>query len=499
MDDLIPPEALDRIFLFCSAEECLSNRRVCSLWHARLTGCALIQYSCPPMLPYCHNMIEQIRIVGTKRRYFPVVNNGDDFNGDNNKRMQHRRKRTRGHLPEPQVRLSPEDCCSHEEDDEKESDDTLLPKGLLPIRKCGTAFRLEGFEDEDDGSKNKQDRSPAGYFWDGINFAESSITLLHHQGSASSQSPAPTSGLVDLSTMRRSRILKNLLKHVDLCSVSRLERLSVKGCSNLQTLLIPTCLIALDASSCSRLESISMPLFDNNDAQQMLSTSTTSQQRRCLTALNINGSRKLEKLFTNETAPNILKFLKELDVSSVHKLASNESGGCLLSAILYESMRLESLSLRYVATNNLINQLAKSKSACGGSSVGGEHHPPSLQLVDVAFSRELQDHSVQGLITVAYRLERINLRGCANISGQCYNQTPVLLAERQRRLQQQQQQVTKNGVIAPTTSRGSTVSKDGSSSMMTDYVTTSQDKDDEPTHHSRRKGDNIFYFINHSI
>ena len=460
MFQILPSEALDHIFQYCTPAECLSNRRVCRLWRGRLTGCALIEYSCPPMLPYFHVLVEQIRIVGTKQRrvaYANASNRENDRNDDRgitDKGLLHRRKRIRGHLPEPQVQLSVEDCSPNDDDES-----LTLPRDFTALPSCGTAFRLEAYGEAE---ISNQHGASNGYYWNGMNLAESTIVLPRRQ-------PMQPSLVVDLSNMRRSKVLKYLLKHVDLCTVSRLERLSVRGCPNLLSILIPTNLEALDASSCSRLVTISMPLFEyycGNDEEEGIA-------RNHLKALNLNGSRKLRYLFTTETAPRILKYLQEFDASSVQELASS-----YLPSILRQSVRLESLSLRYVATNNLLDELAKSTSACGlGNMEGTVRESPSLQLLDVAFSRALEDSSVNHLVAAAPQLERLNLRGCTAISGSCYNRIPVLLTERRHRQQHEVGIKTRDESGAPS----------GQTELVDEL---SMDRSTR----QRRKGDNIFYF-----
>ena len=459
MFQILPSEALDHIFHYCTPVECLSNRRVCRSWRGRSTGCALIEYSCPPMLPYFHILVERIRIVGTKQRivaHANTSNHENDVNGGSGiitKRLLHRRKRIRGHLPEPQVQLSEEDYSPNDDDES-----FTLPRDLTALPSCGTAFRLEACGEAETSSQHGTSNS---YYWNGINLAESTLMLPQRR-------PMQPSLVGDLSNMRRSKVLKYLLKHVDLSTVSRLERLSVRGCPNLQSIFIPTNLEALDASSCSRLVTISMPLFE-----YYCGIDEKGMTRNHLKALNLNGSRKLRYLFTTETAPLILKYLREFDASSVKELTSS----CMPS-ILRQSVRLESLSLRYVATNNLLDELAKSASACGLRSLEGTvTEPPSLQLLDVAFSRALEDSSVNHLVSTAPQLERLNLRGCTGISGLCYNRIPVLLMERRHRQQHEVGIKTRDEPGAPS---GQTA--------VENYLSM------DTSTRQRRKGDNIFYF-----
>ena len=74
------------------------------------------------------------------------------------------------------------------------------------------------------------------------------------------------------------------------------------------------------------------------------------------------------------------------------------------------------------------------------------------------------DGPVESLVNRAMQLERCNLRGNKNISGECYNQVPIHLSRR-----------------------------NGSTESMEDFSVLKDGADDE---RKRRKGDNIFFFVN---
>jgi hypothetical protein len=85
-----------------------------------------------------------------------------------------------------------------------------------------------------------------------------------------------------------------------------------------------------------------------------------------------------------------------------------------------------------------------------------------LRLVDIAFSVNVTDESVKLLVRNSPALERINMRGCKGITGECYNNVPVFL-ERRR-------------------SRGGSAAGEEEVLAMDDSFPSS------------RKGDNLFYF-----
>jgi hypothetical protein len=472
--DTLPSEAIHLILAHLDVLESLSCRRVCRDWMVRLTGCALFEYSCPPMQPYIYRLIQGIHLSGTRQQPYQqhsAVARKLENEVDNNDDTQQVdcRKRTRGHLPEPQVLL----VKSTTTEDKNSSAISLSPVlEFLPSHRVpATAFRLEepfmssscttlhqrpANDNEDDLSSSTGKRLD----WTCINLSESTIILPDHH---------PRRLEAEL-VRTKSRRLQNVLLRVDVSSLTKLERLSVRGCGNLQRLLLPTCLQALDASSCARLVSIGMPSMWVPPAATALVVDVAgdgtgagdgdgvsdgcreqSQQRQQqreqhsaiagqpppqLVALNLSGSRNLQTLFytlpsLSHGAPHLLKHLKELNASSTLKVGSRSKATTtttttlatpsILGAILRHTVQLESLSLRYIATDEMLEHLAQSQSATSSGT---------LQWIDISFSPTVQDASVYGLVHAAPRLERLNLRGCTSVSGTCYNQVPIVLMER---------------------------------------------------------------------
>ena len=110
-------------------------------------------------------------------------------------------------------------------------------------------------------------------------------------------------------------------------------------------------------------------------------------------------------------------------------------------------------SLRYSGSDAIITALADSQSARSGE----------LRLVDIAFSIKVTDEPVKLLARNGPALERINMRGCKGITGECYNNIPVYLERRRRR-------------------RGS------------GGETGCEDEEMDESFPSSRKGDNLFFF-----
>lgn len=196
---------------------------------------------------------------------------------------------------------------------------------------------------------------------------------------------------------------------------------------------LPPCLTALDASCCVVLSNVSFPFG----------------QRVPCRALNLKGCRSLEasapsSLFGAATS-DVVRNLHELDLSSTSRLGKEA-----VARALGQARALETLSLRYVATDEAL--LAISQSVAGRTS---------LRFLDVSFSPGLSDAPCEALVDAAPRLERLNLRACSNVSAGIYNGTPITLSQR----------ISGRDV-----------------SLSSEYA------DDLTRTRSRRKGDNMFFF-----
>jgi len=294
--------------------------------------------------------------------------------------MYSQRKRTRGHLPEPII--IPES-----------SNSSIRLEEVCPSR-LGVAFRalVRG-----DIAINGDTFTPL-----------TSLDL-----------PKCVAVIFDTTNdcIRRTRALKTIVKEIDLSSLTHLERVSVRGCSNLEVLRLPPGILALDASSCTKLKKISMRMQRSGHVSE--DNATTGTQGLGLAALNLSGCRSLAphgvegKIFGPGT-DQFTRNLVEADLSSTLELTDLSIANMLRSAT-----KLASLSLRYVATDRMINALAESNAAAS-----------FLYLVDVAFSSKLTDASVQLIATKATHLQRMNLRGCRSISAACYNEVPIALQKR---------------------------------------------------------------------
>ena len=301
------------------------------------------------------------------------------------------KKRTRGHLPEP---------CVMEEETEHTSTSSLE---VVATGFNSAALRIDHARVHED-------------YLQSLDLA-ASMSQLRVWQFLEMMLPPPGS-------FHKPEPLRRALREVDLSGLCRLGRLSVRGCSNLRILRLPMSLKALDASACGQLRLISMP--------------NTGK----LTALNLNGCGELQQSSTGLFGSLALEQTRELNMSSTTLLPKP-----LLAGELRMTTRLVSLSLRYIATDEVLVALAASTSA-----------RETIRWVDTAFSTKLTDAAVEALVQAAPKLERLNLRGCRSVSVGCYNHVPILLEKRRKGLDQND-------------------------------ATT-----DHPGAHQKRKGDNVFFF-----
>ena len=236
-----------------------------------------------------------------------------------------------------------------------------------------------------------------------------------------------------------SRSLRTTLEELDISNLQHLKEVSVRGCTRLRSLKLPKQLTSLDAGSCSELQSIAFPNGVEGDLRN----------------LDLSGCRRLchpnKCRIFHPSPPALMGNIPTSPVRSITHI--DMSNVCLTRALdevfcsaIGSTIYLESASFRYKATNEFLIAMSKSESASSGH----------LHLVDIAFSINVTDESVQQLARNAIKLERLNMRGCKGISPSCYNHVPIYLSERRHSL--------KNDVAFATSSTSS------------------------------RKGDNIFHF-----
>ena len=165
------------------------------------------------------------------------------------------------------------------------------------------------------------------------------------------------------------------LKKANVSSLASLKQVSVRSCSSLVDLGLPPSLMALDASGCTKLKQILCPLIKKeHDLEQ-----PTCHFR----SLNLNGCRSLRTIGGPTCNMNQLALhIREMDLSSCIVLPK-----VAIADLLQSTQCLQSLSLRYIATDTIFEALAQSNSA--------SH---TLKLLDVAFSQSVTDTAVNALV-----------------------------------------------------------------------------------------------------
>lgn len=357
-------------------------------------------------------------------------------------------QRTRGHLPEPRM-----DFCSNsdnnDDDNNENNNDDQYTDAVFKDLESLTALDL--------GSSY-------------IDFIEE---LLVFNGG----------GIEHTYGQWLQRRLNTWWRHAHLSKYTNLKQVSARGCLHLKQISAPFTLLGLDCSSCARLEQIIIPLIrkddhDNNELEPNDNPRHPSDPLSCrLVSLNLHGCRSLRTfgsvLSSSPTTATSTQMaaassqysrnLQQVDLSSCLKLSPQ-----WVAALLQSTHVLESLSLRYIATDEMIVALSQSASVSS-----------TLRLVDLAFSRALTDGSVETLVQAASaHLERVNLRGCSKISSRCYNQTPILLLNKKK-------SGSKNDHVSATA---------GDGSLKQDEEDDKDNKTQRKQSHSR-KGDNLFYFV----
>lgn len=190
------------------------------------------------------------------------------------------------------------------------------------------------------------------------------------------------------------------ISKANLSMVKSLKQVSSKGSSCLTDLSISGNVLGLDVSGSSRLK-------------KLIVTSMELGSECKLQSLNLNGCRSLQTI----DGPAWSKFsnnLQEVDLSLCTQFCRQE-----MAKLLQASNNLRNLSLRYVATDDILIALSNSKSAM-----------KSLTLLDVAFSQDVTDRGVTALLEKAVHLKHLNLRACGNVSPQLYSDTPIQLRNR---------------------------------------------------------------------
>ncbi len=393
----LPVETVSLIFSFLDSLDSLYYRRVSKSWRQRLFGCASISCNVSSMSAFANVSIDGVRLKGSP----PEDEEANHSSILDRKLLPFHR--TKGQLPEPRVLSS--------------RNQVFCEKPLeFCARGNSIAFRMEGHGNQ--------------LVWDTVDLSLSSCLMTR----LARIQPLPGAPFV-LCQKRTKPLLKRIILRADLSGVQHLKRLSLRGCTQLQVLHLSPGLEALDVSSCSNLTTIVFPMG----------------QTRELEALNLRGCRSLEaqdrtRLFGAATA-DVMRHVKDFDLSSTKRLDTT-----VVADAIRMACALESLSLRYIASDPIIRALADSEAS-----------KTTLRYLDVSFSEDLKDEACESLVNSAIYLERFNLRACKCVSAALYNGVPMWLQNR----------------------------SDDTSARFSSNSTSNTNTSSRP---SRRKGDVIFQF-----
>jgi hypothetical protein len=369
----LPIEILLAIFRYLDASACFKSRLVSRKWRRLAArGCISLTVSNGAFdrITFEESVIGSISLIGSLH----------ECSSDEASKS---RKRTRGHLPEPAVLVRNDALLS------VVSRFTRFENRRQHDQVYGVPTKLRGFA----ARTEFDNRSP----FVALDLKASKF----HAGQRSCTSVI--SGEILDTIIGRPRPIVRVLEVLNISELRHLQRLSVRGCSFLRRLFLPPNLVALDASGCTNLRRLYMPRDVGSHG---------------LEALNLNGCRSLEVQEGNELFGPVTELAfrnaKEVDFSAVSTRAA-----LAIARALGVTTCLETVSLRYVATDHMLMALSHSTSA-----------RESLRFIDVAFSSEVTDTALGALVQSASKLERINLRGCTKVSVECYNKLPVLLLNR---------------------------------------------------------------------
>jgi len=393
----LPNDALVIIFRYLIPTESICCRGVCRKW-CNLAGSGTVQIQ----VKRCSNNRQQNTenkhqedIIGSVTLFGRVMKKKEV---DDSSEQGITSQRTRGHLPPPASQTAQDMnetataalifVC----DRTKALNAGMIVRAMTTKQPCNAAIQIE----------------------DSLQYPFVAIDL----SSSSSKFQYGISGnhVHAICKEKKIRSLRNAIIRLDVSCLRQLKVLSVAGCGNLKSLLLPPSLQSVDAKGCSEVLRISFPNGCDGSLQSFDLNGCRKLRRYKHNISNINNEAKC--LFAADIT-DVFRNISHLDLSQLPKEGTLDEEFC---TGIRSTVSLEMFSLRYCASDAIIVALAESESACGGK----------LRLVDIAFSMKVTDVSVKLLVRNAPALERINMRGCKGISGECYNNIPIYL-ERQRR------------------------------------------------------------------
>jgi len=426
----LPDETVSTIFSYLNPLDYQSSRYVCQNWKRKLTGCASFSWGVTTAT-VSRNMESRLvtgmvlkghRIIQGSTKNHP----GDDDDGINTTTSSRFSTRSRS------ARSDDDDdtmlICMPINNNNNNHSNRLEPRVLSSRMHLANEppFR---FISQRKYVAFSMEHSDSPLVWDTVDLSLSACrmtSIVPTRGKESlpqipegeggvdegAQPAAVSAATVGSPTnFRRTKVLlKRLLMTIDLSGIQHLKRVSLRGCTHLQTVQVPSSLEALDVSSGPSLSKLIFP----------------PKQDGRLEALNLGGCRSLvsqdkSRLFGSATG-DIMRYIRELDFSSTTQLDSH-----LLADAIRMTSHLECVYLRHVATNPVIRALAESESA-----------KITLRFVDASFSEDLNDEACKELITSAIHLEGLNVRACHSISSSLATAISTRLQNRRNKETQDQ-------------------------------------------------------------
>lgn len=409
----LPTDALVSIFSYLKATESISCRGVCQKWSGT-AGAGTIQVQVRRCFndssrqgnngrSQCNNqgnthedIIGSVTLVGRVKS--PDNEGGVGVVTTHSNSIPERR--IRGHLPSPSSQVSQDmsntipaylsfACDGLSENDREYAYNSAMLCTLTTKHPCNAAIQIENILS----------------FFVTIDLSSSSSKFQYGVSEKNKNHIHQT-----ICKEKKVRSLRSSITRIDISCLKHLRVISVGGCGCLKSLLLPKSIQSVDAKGCSELFRIGFPNGCDGSLQ----------------SLDLNGCRKLkrfqsggDRLFGVNTA-DVFCNITHSDMSQLPKEGLLNEEFC---RGLRSTNHLQMFSLRYCASDAIITALADSQSARSGQ----------LRLVDIAFSIKVTDESVKLLARNSPALERINMRGCKGITGECYNNIPVYLERRRRR------------------------------------------------------------------
>jgi hypothetical protein len=197
---------------------------------------------------------------------------------------------------------------------------------------------------------------------------------------------------------------------VDLSALRYLDQLSLEQCLFLEEMRLPTCLIDLNASHCTRLRRIHISTVGRDGCESAKLNRINLENCHSLIPLP-NAS---EQLFGAATSV-IFRHVRLLNLTGTKSIPSE-----FMEWAMNETQHLQCLSLSEVANDEILQALAASRSAQEGT----------IQMVTARLCPNVTDHAVQGLVQQAWNLELLDVGGCPLVSDQCRSLVSAILDKR---------------------------------------------------------------------